>query len=74
MDTMQRLGLGPKKKQKVADEIALEQFRAERVRRARRRATRPPNIPFAIVLLGMGIHDLPVGWRHHLLWRMSMGN
>ncbi len=35
MDTMHRFGLGPKKKQEVADEMTPGQLRAERERRAR---------------------------------------
>jgi hypothetical protein len=41
MDTMHRLGLGPKKKQAVADEMTPGQLRAERERRAAEQQPRP---------------------------------
>jgi hypothetical protein len=40
MDTMHRIGLGPKKKQEVADEMTPGQLRAERERLVRNQETR----------------------------------
>ncbi|MDA0798235.1 MAG: hypothetical protein O2826_02645 [Chloroflexi bacterium] len=40
LDTMHRFGLGPKKKQEVADEMTPGQLRAERERRAREEQAR----------------------------------